>query len=75
MEILRKSILPFLQSFLISFIDYRDNGPLILTHFSLLLGCATPIWLLQDNEDEKALIGRLAGICSIGIGDSFVRRS
>ena len=54
MEILRKSILPFLQSFLISFIDYRDNGPLILTHLSLLLGCATPVWLLQDNEDEKA---------------------
>ena len=72
MEILRKSILPLLQTFLTSFIDSRDNGPLILTHFSLLLGCATPVWLLQDSIEEKALIERLAGICSIGIGDSFV---
>ena len=72
MEIARKSILPSNQAHINAFIDNRDNGPLILTHFSLLLGCATPIWMLHDTGDERAVLGRLAGICSIGMGDSFV---
>lgn len=55
-----------------SFTDSRDNGPLILTHFSLLIGCALPVWVLLDNQSPPALIGRLAGVVSIGIGDSFV---
>lgn len=56
-----------------SFTDSRDNGPLILTHFSLLIGCALPVWVLLDSQSSSALVGRLAGIVSIGVGDSFVR--
>ncbi|RKP27544.1 hypothetical protein SYNPS1DRAFT_12519 [Syncephalis pseudoplumigaleata] len=34
-----------LHGFLTRFLDHRDQGPIILAHIYLLLGCAIPIWL------------------------------
>lgn len=72
LEIFRITSLLPLNDFMLSFTDARDNGPFILTHFSLLIGCALPIWVLSDSKASLSTVGRLAGIVSIGIGDSFV---
>lgn len=49
LEVVRLAELPFvgrrLQAFMISFTDSRDVGPLLISHVSLLTGCATPVWL------------------------------
>lgn len=69
-----------------AYVDARDQGPLILTHFSLLLGCAFPLWVVDDhvNMNSKQWVGKkynemrgyqwmsMAGISSIGIGDAMV---
>jgi dolichol kinase len=31
--------------FLNEFIDHKDSGTAILSHFYLLAGCASPVWL------------------------------
>ena len=52
MEIARITRLPPFQGvdeFMKSYVDSRDQGPLILTHFSLLLGCAFPLWIVSDD--------------------------
>ncbi|MEW5297336.1 MAG: hypothetical protein WDW36_000552 [Sanguina aurantia] len=36
---------PALQRFMSDFADARDVGPLYITHFTLLLGMALPVWL------------------------------
>ena len=36
---------PALQRFMMAFIDGRDGGLLLVSHFSLLLGMAAPVWL------------------------------
>ena len=36
---------PALHSFMTAFIDSRDRGLLLVSHFSLLLGMAAPVWL------------------------------
>lgn len=38
-----------IQSALITFVDEKDAGPLILTHLYLLLGCAVPLWLYPGD--------------------------
>lgn len=72
LEIFRVTVAPSLNGFMKTFVDARDNGPFILTHFSLLIGCAMPVWVLLNKEECSAVVGRFAGILSIGIGDSFV---
>jgi len=34
-----------IDMFMKNFLDYRDSGPIILSHMYLLLGCALPIWI------------------------------
>lgn len=36
---------PCIHSFMTAFIDSRDQGLLLISHFSLLLGMAVPLWL------------------------------
>ena len=64
------SIPPFqwVDGFMKQYVDERDQGPLILTHFSLLFGCALPLWITPSSD----LWCQLAGISSLGIGDSTV---
>jgi dolichol kinase len=60
-----------LNSFMSSFTNkQRDSGPIILSHFYLLIGCALPLWLCSIiNIDHWAAF---SGIISLGIGDSVV---
>lgn len=41
------------------------------SHFSLLLGCALPIWMSSGFNDRP--LTPFAGILSLGIGDTMVR--
>lgn len=50
------------------FVDDRDDGPIILSHFSLLLACAMPLWVCDVSNP----IQMLSGVLVIGIGDAFV---
>ncbi|KAL4424664.1 hypothetical protein ABPG77_004471 [Micractinium sp. CCAP 211/92] len=38
-------IAPRIHAFMASFTDARDSGPVLITHFTLLLGMAVPVWL------------------------------
>lgn len=70
-EIIRiKQLWPsqYIDSFMKQFIDDRDDGPLILSHFSLLLACAMPVWTCEFSNP----IQMLSGVFVIGIGDAFV---
>lgn len=58
-----------------SFIDEKDAGLIALTPIYLLVGCSTPIWLhscpcdLTDSAGFE-LIPLMAGVISVGIGDT-----
>ena len=88
-EVLRLFRVPplgrLLHHFMAPYTDDRDDGPLILTHIYLLLGCAIPLWLCgagsPDGHAASAGFQRgfnryglssYAGIVSLGIGDAAV---
>ena len=53
--------------FLNEFLDSKDSGTAILSHFYLLAGCASPLWL-EGHRDALAYIG----VLGLGIGDALV---
>jgi dolichol kinase len=57
-----------------AFVDARDSGAFYVTHFTLLLGLAIPIWLSlsvnKTTNDTSTFPESLAGILSTGIGDA-----
>ncbi|KAL0390076.1 UNVERIFIED_CONTAM: Dolichol kinase EVAN [Sesamum calycinum] len=57
------------HQFMNAFTDHRDSDLLIVSHFSLLLGCALPIWLSSGFSDRP--LAPFAGILSLGIGDTM----
>ncbi|XP_073140155.1 dolichol kinase EVAN isoform X2 [Henckelia pumila] len=57
------------HKFMNAFTDHRDSDLIIISHFSLLLGCAIPIWLSSDFSDRP--LAPFAGILSLGIGDTM----
>ncbi|XP_026401125.1 dolichol kinase EVAN-like isoform X2 [Papaver somniferum] len=58
-----------INQFMNAFTDHRDSELLIVSHFSLLLGCALPEWLSTDFSDRS--LAPFAGILSLGIGDTM----
>ncbi|GAA5891239.1 hypothetical protein JCM6882_004632 [Rhodosporidiobolus microsporus] len=54
-----------LHIFFTEFVDNKDSGPVILSHFYLLTGCAGGLWL------EGSGINRFTGVLVLGIGDSL----
>ncbi|WWC89718.1 uncharacterized protein L201_004643 [Kwoniella dendrophila CBS 6074] len=52
--------------FLNEFLDHKDSGTAILSHFYLLAGCASPLWLEGPTEILSYL-----GVLSLGIGDAL----
>ena len=58
-----------LHIFFSEFVDSKDGGPVILSHFYLLTGCAGGLWL------EGRGINRYTGVLVLGVGDSLVRPS
>ncbi|XP_050282621.1 dolichol kinase EVAN isoform X2 [Quercus robur] len=57
------------HQFMNAFTDHRDSDLLIVSHFSLLLGCALPIWMSYGFNDRP--LAPFAGILSLGIGDTM----
>nr|XP_027085333.1 dolichol kinase EVAN-like [Coffea arabica] len=57
------------HQFMNAFTDHRDSEILVISHFSLLLGCALPIWLSSGFNDRP--LAPFAGILSLGIGDTM----
>ncbi|KAG7089841.1 hypothetical protein E1B28_011486 [Marasmius oreades] len=63
------AIYPFGASvhlFMNEFLDQKDSGTTILSHFYLLTGCAGPLWL----ESGSSLV-EFSGILMLGVGDSL----
>ncbi|XP_042410954.1 dolichol kinase EVAN-like isoform X1 [Zingiber officinale] len=58
-----------IHQFMNAFTDHRDSDILIVSHFSLLLGCALPIWMSAGLNDRP--LAPFAGILSLGIGDTM----
>jgi len=52
--------------FLNEFLDHKDSGTAILSHFYLLTGCAGPLWL-----EGQSRILEFTGVLSLGIGDAL----
>ncbi|KAJ9699268.1 hypothetical protein PVL29_008053 [Vitis rotundifolia] len=57
------------HQFMNAFTDHRDSNLLVVSHFSLLLGCALPIWMSSGYNDRP--LAPFAGILSLGIGDTM----
>ena len=55
-----------LHIFFSEFIDSKDSGPVILSHFYLLSGCAGGLWL------EGRGVNRFTGVLVLGVGDALV---
>lgn len=53
--------------FLNEFLDSKDSGTAILSHFYLLAGCASPVWM----EGHRDVLNHI-GVLSLGIGDALV---
>ena len=76
-EALRLAHIPIvslkIDQFLASFTDHRDHGPLIISHFSLLIGLALPIWIspVLESDPQQSQLLSLSGLVSLGIGDAF----
>ena len=75
LEILRMSNIPhvsiYIHSFMSSFIDSRDEGAFYVTHMTLLLGLAIPIWLSQPwLTDHHLSMASYAGLLATGVGDA-----
>lgn len=61
--------------FMSSFIDKRDQGKVYMTHITLLLGLAVPIWLstpyIDQINDTYSILLSFAGIIATGVGDAM----
>ncbi|XP_074272137.1 dolichol kinase EVAN [Silene latifolia] len=58
-----------IHGFMNAFTDHRDSDLLVVSHFSLLLGCALPMWMSSGFNDRP--LAPFAGILSLGIGDTM----
>ncbi|KAH7106257.1 hypothetical protein BKA62DRAFT_740854 [Auriculariales sp. MPI-PUGE-AT-0066] len=52
--------------FLSEFLDHKDSGTAILSHFYLLAGCALSLWL-----EGSSRILEYTGVLSLGVGDAM----
>ncbi|KAF9532582.1 hypothetical protein CPB83DRAFT_880691 [Crepidotus variabilis] len=62
------AIYPFgaaLHVFMHEFLDHKDSGTAILSHFYLLTGCAGSLWL-----DGPSMVLQFTGILALGLGDA-----
>ncbi|KAI5998742.1 Fph type histidine kinase [Pisolithus albus] len=52
--------------FMNEFLDYKDSGTAILSHFYLLMGCAGAVWLEGPSQ-----LDQYTGILALGVGDAM----
>lgn len=55
-----------LHVFLAEFTDHKDSGPVILSHFYLLTGCAGPLWIEGSSQITQQI-----GVLVLGVGDAL----
>lgn len=62
-----------IYTFMASFIDERDQGEVYMTHITLLLGLAVPVWLSApySTHTTYATVLSFAGIIATGVGDAM----
>ncbi|KAF4658623.1 hypothetical protein FOL46_006888 [Perkinsus olseni] len=62
-----------LSEYLSQYLDGKDpaDGGLILTHISLLLGMAIPVWFELGFAGEFSVLRASAGVLSVGVGDAM----
>ena len=69
-EIIRyNSIYPFgtiINKIMSKFINEKDSGHIIVSHFYLILGCAIPIWFNYNGS----FVSSFSGVFSVGVADS-----
>lgn len=56
---------PLVHQYMTAFTDSRDSGPVLITHFALLLGMAIPIWIAPESSYVA-----ISGVAILGVGDS-----
>lgn len=61
----------FVERFITSFVDTRDQGVVVLSHLYLLVACALPLWFNEIHQSHP--LGPYSGIISVGVGDAMVR--
>lgn len=73
-ETLRVVRMPFIGEYLqngfAAYADDKDEGPIALTPFYLLIGCSAPLWLYPNDFRKPLPLPLLAGILTVGIGDT-----
>ncbi|OQR70741.1 dolichol kinase-like [Tropilaelaps mercedesae] len=74
MRVLRiKPVGPAIQHAFNTFLDAKDQGPLVLSHIYLLLGCSLPFFLypgVDYDSREGVTLALLTGVTTIGVGDT-----
>ncbi|KAJ8692828.1 dolichol kinase [Pleurotus ostreatus] len=63
------AVYPFgaaIHVFMNDFLDHKDSGTAILSHFYLLTGCAGSLWLEGPSH-----LSQFTGILTIGVGDAL----
>lgn len=55
-----------LHVFMSEFLDHKDSGPVVLSHFYLLTGCAGTLWL-----EGPSPITHHTGVLVLGVGDAL----
>lgn len=75
----RDNLTQSLNAFYTTFLDEKDslaaNGGLAITHITLIVGCAMPLWMYQTvnvTDDSSVLVHLVPylGVLVLGIGDS-----
>lgn len=60
-----------INAFMLRFTDARDSGAITISHLSLLVGIASPLWLsLPPAGDHRLPVAAWSGLLSLGVADS-----
>ena len=72
LECIRHQLPRSVQDFYLKLTDAEKDKPdcVILSHLTLIAGCAFPLWLSVCIGEESKLL-KLWGVAALGIGDSF----
>ena len=72
LECIRPQLPRTIQVFYLTLLDAEKDKPdcVILSHLTLIAGCAFPLWLSECIGEESKIM-KLWGVAVLGVGDSF----